>query len=680
MLKTIRGKQNKSGLTNVDIPDSWPNPHELDDPAVLLDDVKQWDKDANAFKTVTIPEEINLYLRARNQRHFGQAEGTPFTRAPLAEIISWEGDTHAADMILRGEYSNDELDDITQLLLKHCQYVSSPDVIKPELSLAEFTGKLCIWRESTSMSPSGRHLGHYKALCRPIAYACDPHEQDDLKESRLALLQAHLEIINYCLRHGYSLTRWQDVVNVMILKDPNNHRIHRLRVLHLFEADYNLILGVKWRQLMRHAESNQTLNDGQYGSRSGREATGLNLLEVLKNEISHCSRKPLLNLDNDASSCYDRIIVYLSSLINRKYGQHRQIVVVNTSILKQAKYKLKTELRISETSYSHSTIFPLHGTGQGSGNSPMIWCFISSTLFDRHQAHAFGATFESPDRTVTITFSMAGFVDDSTSSVNDFHNNHATVDSLLSCLQVDAQLWNDLFWCSGGMLELPKCSYHFLFFDFDASGKPLPRPGTVGPPLEVTSPTGQKIPIPFKNVYTTHKTLGHYQAPAGTSKTQLLKTQSTQSTLSQYLASSPATHSQASIFYHTIYLPSIYVLPQSFFMPKELDNAEKKSMPVIFAKEGFNRNTTSRDLLYGPTDYAGGGHLRWKWLQGEGQIMNFLKYWRIEGQISTVLRVAVSWYQAHAGVSFSLFADVHTPVVYSDSRWLHSLHNSMAPN
>jgi hypothetical protein len=35
--------------------------------------------------------------------------------------------------------------------------------------------------------------------------------------------------------------------------------------------------------------------------------------------------------------------------------------------------------------------------------------------------------------------------------------------------------------------------------------------------------------------------------------------------------------------------------------------------------------------------------------------------------------VAVAWYQAHAGVSFSLLDDVQTPIVYSDSRWLHSL-------
>jgi hypothetical protein len=172
---------------------------------------------------------------------------------------------------------------------------------------------------------------------------------------------------------GHGITK---VVLEALAVEPNNHRIHRLRVLHLFEADYNLVLGVKWRQLMRHAEQHHLLNEGQYGSRSGREASALNFLEVLKNDIAHCSRKPLLNLDNDAALCYDRIIVSLASLINRKYGQHRQVVLLNAKTLQQAKYKLKTELGITERSYTNCTAFPLHGTGQGSGNSPMIWCFF----------------------------------------------------------------------------------------------------------------------------------------------------------------------------------------------------------------------------------------------------------------------------------------------------------------
>jgi hypothetical protein len=187
---------------------------------------------------------------------------------------------------------------------------------------------------------------------------------------------------------------------------------------------------------------------------------------------------------------------------------------------------------------------------------------------------------------------MVGFVDDSTGTVNNFANNAATVEKLLCKLQHDVQLWNDLLWCSGGMLELLKCSYHFLFFQFDTSGAPHPLGGIVAPPLEIVTPQGESIPITPKSVYDSHKTLGHYQSPAGTAKTQLHKIRSKQSTLSQQLASSPATRSQATTYYHTIYLPSIYVLPQTFFTAKGLDDAEKKSMPIIFAKEGFNRNTS----------------------------------------------------------------------------------------
>jgi hypothetical protein len=100
-------------------------------------------------------------------------------------------------------------------------------------------------------------------------------------------------------------------------------------------------------------------------------------------------------------------------------------------------------------------------------------------------------------------------------------------------------------------------------------------------------------------------------------------------------------------------------------------------MPSTFAKTGYNRNT-HRALLYGPTDYAGGGFLRWKWLQGEGQITNFLKYWRTNGQVSKTLRVAVSWYQYEAGVSWSLFEDIKTSVKYTSARWISSLRNFLA--
>jgi hypothetical protein len=123
-----------------------------------------------------------------------------------------------------------------------------------------------------------------------------------------------------------------------------------------------------------------------------------------------------------------------------------------------------------------------------------------------------GATFESPNRTVHVTFSMVGFVDDSTGTVNSFASDtQPTTESLLAKMQHDAQLWHDLLWCSGGMLELPKCSYHFLYFDYKPDGTPIPRSDQVGPSLTtIQSPTDETVDIPHKSVFNTHKTLGHH--------------------------------------------------------------------------------------------------------------------------------------------------------------------------
>ena len=64
-------------------------------------------------------------------------------------------------------------------------------------------------------------------------------------------------------------------------------------------------------------------------------------------------------------------------------------------------------------------------------------------------------------------------------------------------MQLDAQLWNDLLWLSGGLLELSKCSFHHIHFDFAPDGTPMMRSGTFGAPLEVNDElTGAPVTIP----------------------------------------------------------------------------------------------------------------------------------------------------------------------------------------
>ena len=353
----------------------------------------------------------------RNRLHFGQAEGTPFTQHPLHKDVEWAATLLTSDLILQGEYRVQEFDTPQcKELLAACKAKTELNSIPHEMTMADFRGEMKTWRESTTTSPFGRHLARYKALFTniPIDPQEGPEKELSLSDKQEKIAEVKLAIINYCKRHMYVvLNRWKTIVNVMIFKDPGDYKIHRLRVIHIYEADFNALLAVKWR---RHA----LLNDGQYGGRPGCEAQSLTLLEELKYDISYLSCRSRTNFDNDATSCYDRILVPLASLINRKYGLHKQVVAVHAHTLKQAQFHLKTAAGVSDLFYTHSTPFPIQGTGQGSGNSPCIWLFILSTLFDVHKAQAYGTRFITPHGQHQVIFSMVGFVDDSTGSCNDF--------------------------------------------------------------------------------------------------------------------------------------------------------------------------------------------------------------------------------------------------------------------
>ena len=81
---------------------------------------------------------------------------------------------------------------------------------------------------------------------------------------------------------------------------------------------------------------------------------------------------------------------------------------------------VKTKLDVSETFYKHCEAFPIFGSGQGSGNSPALWCIISSVLFDVYQKKAHGVCFYSPDMSRSVTIYLVGFVDDKSGTTNDF--------------------------------------------------------------------------------------------------------------------------------------------------------------------------------------------------------------------------------------------------------------------
>ena len=284
------------------------------------------------WEQVDCPTKMAQILIARNKAHFGQSQGCTLTSSPLDFTMKFTATCHQADAILEGKFLwpppnapaptqddqsemetenltdddtwsttdnspgdqlyNDETDtldpaghqplhlqrselpEIVQLLIDKLRYMTKPDSISPELTEEEYKGKIKAWDERTSTSPtSNMHLGHLKAYWAEHTLAEGSKEATHIETVRRRILDGHLLLLNYAIQFGYSFRTWQRIVNNMLENNPGLPKIHRLRVIHLYEADYNLILGVKWRQVLHHATSKGLINDGCYGSLPGKEAT-----------------------------------------------------------------------------------------------------------------------------------------------------------------------------------------------------------------------------------------------------------------------------------------------------------------------------------------------------------------------------------------------------------------------
>jgi hypothetical protein len=132
--------------------------------------------------------------------------------------------------------------------------------------------------------------------------------------------------MNIPIQTGYSPTHWQTVVNAMLEKIPGKPYLHKLRVIHILEADYNLALKeIFGRRLLWNCEDHGKLGDIQDGFRKGHST----IRTLLHNEIINDYNKRL-RINNyvgmtDISGCFDRIVAPVISLLNRKNHQGSKI-------------------------------------------------------------------------------------------------------------------------------------------------------------------------------------------------------------------------------------------------------------------------------------------------------------------------------------------------------------------
>ena len=656
-IQFIRQNGHPKGLVNIKIPC---------DPTIINNEtMKTLPDNTDTWQTVRIPEEIEKLLLDRNQRHFGQADGTPFTRQPLSMDVRYDGSGIRAEAILEGSYDTSTMTKPTALFIQHLQQKSLKTLDKT-ITTNDIIEKLKNWPERTTTSPSGTHLGHYHAMWRPTG--CRGGEEDpegqEINDAQEALQKGHTQLLEYALKNRYAFQRWSDVVNIMLEKDPGNPRIHRLRVIHIYEADYNLLLAVKWRQALHHAEDTNIINKGLYGSRPGRSAITPVNIEIMQHAIYQLSMKSGINLDLDATSCYDRILAKVANLSSRRMGMNASVVLVNCQTLEQARFRIKTTMGVSKNWYTHSDAFPIHGTGQGSGNSPTIWCFVCSALFDALESTATGAQFTSPNRKYSIRLHMIGFVDDCSQRVNRFNDHpQPSNEKLVQIMQQEAQLWNDLLWTSGGALEQTKCSYHLIHTEWNAKGLPYLSATTTAPPLILKKPNGQETKVTQLSNYQAHRTLGCYIEPAMTMHTQTKVLRSKNDQFAKLLQTNYFSRTETWTLYSSVYIPSMtYPFPNIILKETFADKLDQTFMPLLVSHCGYNQKM-AKAIRYAPRPMGGAGfrplYVEW----GSATVLEIMKNLREPTSYQgNMTMIALMWAQQYVGTSKFLLDDVNSAI------------------
>lgn len=629
--------------------------------------------EVEGWKEINDPKLVEEKLVVRNQVHFSQAQGTPWTVGELASI-PFSGTGTIANQILKGDYGSPSSTRACDLLIKEMrQKVSEFDAT---LTLEDVTKALQSWCETTSTSPSGRHLGHLRALSAPDGH--DPTSDDSTADAGKRILHCITGLLNIAVGTGRPLKRWRKVTNTMIEKEFGKPFLHRFRVIHIYENDYNLLLKVIIaRRLLKHAEDHDLIHEAQGGSRKGRSSIDIVLKKHLAFSIARRSLSNLAMLENDASACYDRIVPSQCNVILRAHGLPETVARLHGETLQNMTFHVRTSLGESEASYSHTPESPVFGTGQGSCASPVAWCLISSLLFQIYHRHAHGARFCSPNGTREIHLGMTGFVDDTSILLGDFGQQKSAED-MLDQLRKEAELWDSLLHASGGKLEVGKCSFSYAFWARDERG--IPRMDQVdNPSISIRSTaTGQQEEIRFIPPEGAHKTLGVMLSASRNCAAELARIKKLVVKHAETLRGSGFQHYQADTYARRIAGPAIaYGLACSTFPKRALDDLQKPLIAAHLTSTGFP-SSFPRALAHAPRSMLGLGIPTLHVTQGSTSTLKMLRHIRLGTELGRQILIDVDWAQLEAGTSYGIFTSDRASLPHLNLGWTTCIRDYLA--
>lgn len=616
------------------------------------------------YKRISERGEMEEAMKNHFIEHFHQAHRTAFSQQkeeyqPLNDDI--------IEAILKGEWKGDS-PSVNQILNQLRENLGEPQVGIDESIHMNMLQGLHRWRESTSTSPSGRHLGHYKALLRF-------HKVESSKGNRENKGQRILKIITTVARKafefGISLKRWECAISCVIPKTQGCPRIDKLRIIHLFEADFNLLLKLMWgKKLIKHVEQKRLLTNASFGSRPNRAATDELLLKEMTYSYALLTRTNLGEVFNDAKSCYDRIIPFLARIVARYYGMQDPPTKTLATCFNNMKYTLKIRGQLTKSPYHNTETKPLYGIGQGSGASPAIWVLLLDLITKIKAKHSVSDTMADPSNKVRLSRHLDIFVDDS--SVTGMSRDNRIIQKL----QIEAELWEELLASIGGKLEFEKTCYTAIEWECNEKGE-----------YEATNPTGQlhimdtsrgeRTKVKYHSPQEEKKILGTYQSITGENsreKQELTNKCSKYAIRLYYDYVDPHT---ASMIWNNYITPMItYASAAHHFTRLQWENIIKEVVRSILLRFRL-ACTFPRAILFGPKSRGGLGLAHPKDVQLAKQIQAIRKNVRLDNDVGKAIRINLAWTQIMTGLTTPIFEKPSSNMKHVRSNWIQNVCEGM---
>ena len=337
------------------------------------------------------------------------------------------------------------------------------------------------------------------------------------------------------------------------------------------------------------------------------------------------------------------------------------------------KYTVKTVYGISEDSYQGTPFAPLFGTGQGSGASPAVWLSLVVILLNTlKQVVPDRISFRSPDGTLEHRRPVDAFVDDTAIGFTDTGDKSFL--DLIQTLEHIAQTWEQLLHFSGGSLNLAKCSWYIMYWDW-RNGRPHLRDITTDDPTVQLrqGESTQQIPIRRQSLTAASRVLGVHQTPMGDFSVHISEMKKKADTYAGYLKSPRLKASDIRVFHKTIYGPAMrYSLPAIAVDEEELEQIQTKIVPTILQRLGFSSKTPTA-IRHGPKDMGGLGLMDLRTECGIEMIKYFRNSVYSDNQVGRLLLIQLQASQLESGLPILLLEEPNVLIPYLTPTWILSM-------